>query len=239
VLGLSPGSAPDNVIALLEPFKDELLPGTLEGYSLPVSDGTLGNRKNMRTAQKLLLDAGYQVIDGILQDQNGTPFEFEILMRQGAQEYLSIAEIYVNALERLGIKATIALVDGAQYTERLGKTQFDMVPYARDLSLSPGNEQFLYWSSEVADNDGTRNIIGIKSKALDFLLSELMEAKSETQLLAITRAMDRVLTAGRYVIPIYYDNVSRVAHKSDIRFPSYTPIYGDRIGFLPDVWWHE
>jgi len=239
VLGLSPGSAPDNVIALLEPFKDELLPGTLEGYSLPVSDGTLGNRKNMRTAQKLLLDAGYKVIDGILQDQNGTPFEFEILMRQGAQEYLSIAEIYVNALERLGIKATIALVDGAQYTERLGKTQFDMVPYARDLSLSPGNEQFLYWSSEVADNDGTRNIIGIKSKALDFLLSELMEAKSETQLLAITRAMDRVLTAGRYVIPIYYDNVSRVAHKSDIRFPSYTPIYGDRIGFLPDVWWHE
>jgi len=239
VLGLSPGSAPDNVIALLEPFKDELLPGTLEGYSLPVSDGTLGNRKNMRTAQKLLQDAGYQVIDGILQDQNGTPFEFEILMRQGAQEYLSIAEIYVNALERLGIKATIALVDGAQYTERLGKTQFDMVPYARDLSLSPGNEQFLYWSSEVADNDGTRNIIGIKSKALDFLLSELMEAKSETQLLAITRAMDRVLTAGRYVIPIYYDNVSRVAHKSDIRFPSYTPIYGDRIGFLPDVWWHE
>jgi len=239
VLGLSPGSAPDNVIALLEPFKEELLPGTLEGYSLPVSDGTLGNRKNMRTAQKLLQDAGYQVIDGILQDQNGTPFEFEILMRQGAQEYLSIAEIYVNALERLGIKATIALVDGAQYTERLGKTQFDMVPYARDLSLSPGNEQFLYWSSEVADNDGTRNIIGIKSKALDFLLSELMEAKSETQLLAITRAMDRVLTAGRYVIPIYYDNVSRVAHKSDIRFPSYTPIYGDRIGFLPDVWWHE
>ena len=239
VLGLTPGKAPDNVIALLEPFKDELLPGTLEGYSLPVSDGTLGNRKNMRTAQKLLQDAGYQVIDGILQDQNGTPFEFEILMRQGAQEYLSIAEIYVNALERLGIKATIALVDGAQYTERLGKTQFDMVPYARDLSLSPGNEQFLYWSSEVADNDGTRNIIGIKSKALDFLLSELMEAKSETQLLAITRAMDRVLTAGRYVIPIYYDNVSRVAHKSDIRFPSYTPIYGDRIGFLPDVWWHE
>ena len=239
VLGLTPGKAPDNVIALLEPFKDELLPGTLEGYSLPVSNGTLGNRKNMRTAQKLLLDAGYQVIDGILQDQNGTPFEFEILMRQGAQEYLSIAEIYVNALERLGIKATIALVDGAQYTERLGKTQFDMVPYARDLSLSPGNEQFLYWSSEVADNDGTRNIIGIKSKALDFLLSELMEAKSETQLLAITRAMDRVLTAGRYVIPIYYDNVSRVAHKSDIRFPSYTPIYGDRIGFLPDVWWHE
>ena len=76
-------------------------------------------------------------------------------MRQGTQEYLSIAEIYVNALERLGIKATIALVDGAQYTERLGQTQFDMVPRAGSVAQSR-NEQFLYWSSEVADNDGTR-----------------------------------------------------------------------------------
>ena len=160
-------------------------------------------------------------------------------MRQGAQEYLSIAEIYINALERLGIKATITLVDGAQYTERLGKAEFDMVPYARGLSLSPGNEQYLYWSSEVADKEGTRNIIGVNSKALDYLLSQLIEAKSEDQLFAITRAMDRVLTAGRYVIPIYYENVSRIAHKAELKFPLHTPIYGDRIGFLPDVWWHE
>ncbi len=238
-LGLIPGAATDEVVALLEPFKTDLLPGTLEEYSLPVSDGTLGNRKNMRRAQQLLQEADYEVRDGVLIDANGMPFEFEILMRQGAREYLSIAEIYINALERLGIKATITLVDGAQYTERLGKAQFDMVPYARGLSLSPGNEQYLYWSSEVADKEGTRNIIGVKSKALDYLLSQLIEAKSEDQLFAITRAMDRVLTAGRYVIPIYYENVSRIAHNANLKFPKYTPIYGDRIGFLPDVWWHE
>ena len=238
-LGLIPGAAPQDVVALLEPFKNNLLPGTLEGYSLPVSDGTLSNRKNMRRAQQLLQQADYEVRDGVLTDANGMPFEFEILMRQGAQEYLSIAEIYLNALERLGIKATITIVDGAQYTERLSKAEFDMVPYARGLSLSPGNEQYLYWSSEAADKEGTRNIIGVKSKALDYLLSKLIEAKSEDQLLAITRAMDRVLTAGRYVIPIYYENVSRIAHKARLKFPLYTPIYGDRIGFLPDVWWHE
>ena len=239
VLGLIPGAARKDVVALLQPFKTELLPGTLAGYNLPVSDGTLSNRKNMRRAQKLLQKAGYAVRDGVLMDKDGLPFQFEILMRQGAQEYLSIAEIYINALERLGIKATVSLVDGAQYTERLNKAEFDMVPYSRGLSLSPGNEQYLYWSSEVTDNEGTRNIIGIKSKALDYLLAQLVEAKSEDQLFAITRAMDRVLTAGRYVIPIYYENVSRIAHKSELKFPKYTPIYGDRIGFLPDVWWQE
>ena len=66
-----------------------------------------------------------------------------------------------------------------------------------------------------------------------------MKSKTETELQSITRAMDRVLTAGRYVIPIYYENVSRIAHKSEIKFPLHTPIYGDRIGFLPDVWWHQ
>ena len=204
-----------------------------------MSDGTLGNRKNMGRAHKLLEEAGYSVTDGILRDGTGTAFEFEILLRQGAQEYLSISEIYANSLARLGIDVRISLVDSAQYSERLRKAQFEMVPYARGLSLSPGNEQSLYWSSEAADQEGTRNIIGVKSPAIDYLLSRLMKSKTVDELQSITRAMDRVLTAGRYVIPIYYENVSRIAHKSELKFPTYTPIYGDRIGFLPDVWWYQ
>lgn len=238
-LGMLPGAAPNAIAKLLAGFSDDLLPGTLEGYEFPKSDGTLSNRKNMRAAKKLLSDAGYKVSDGVLKSADGTPFEFEILMRQGAQEYLSIAEIYTKALERLGIKVEISLVDGAQYSERLGTTQFDMTPYSRGLSLSPGNEQFLYWGSEMADNKGTRNLIGIKSLAMDYLLLKLMSSKSMTELQSITRAMDRLLTAGRFVIPIYYENVSRIAHKADLHFPDHTPIYGDRIGFLPDVWWKQ
>ena len=114
-----------------------------------------------------------------------------------------------------------------------------MIPYARGLSLSPGNEQLLYWSSQAADKKGTRNIAGLKSPAIDHLLSKLMKSESEEGLQSITRAMDRVLTAARFAIPIYYENVSRIAHKAEIKFPQYTPIYGDRIGFLPDVWWYE
>ncbi len=238
-LGFIPGPASGKVLGLLRNFKEDLLPGTLEGYEFPKSDGTLGNRENMRIAQKLLKQAGYEVNDKLLRKKNGTPFEFEILMRQGAREYLTLAEIYIKALERLGIKASISLVDNAQYSERLRNTDFDMVPYARGLSLSPGNEQLLYWSSQAADKKGTRNIAGLKSPAIDHLLSKLMKSESEEGLQSITRAMDRVLTAARFAIPIYYENVSRIAHKAEIKFPQYTPIYGDRIGFLPDVWWYE
>ncbi len=238
-LGMRTGTATGAVLDLLTPFKDTLLPDTIEGYTFPVGDGSARNRANMRKAAELLANAGYKVSDGILIDATGTPVQFEILLRQGAQEYLSIAEIYVTALERLGIKANITLVDGAQYTERSRTLDFDMMPFARDLSLSPGNEQILYWSSDNAELEGTRNMMGVKSDALDAMLDRIMTAKSLDELNAITRAMDRILTAGRFVIPIYHDGPSRIAHKSTLKRPEHTPIYGDRIGYFPDVWWHQ
>jgi peptide/nickel transport system substrate-binding protein len=238
-LGMRTGTATGAVLDLLTPFKDTLLPDTIEGYTFPVGDGSARNRANMRKAAELLANAGYKVSDGILIDATGTPVQFEILLRQGAQEYLSIAEIYVTALERLGIKANITLVDGAQYTERSRTLDFDMMPFARDLSLSPGNEQILYWSSNNAELEGTRNMMGVKSDALDAMLDRIMTAKSLDELNAITRAMDRILTAGRFVIPIYHDGPSRIAHKSTLKRPENTPIYGDRIGYFPDVWWHQ
>ena len=238
-LGMRDGPATGTVLELLTPFKDELLPGTIEGYTFPKGDGSARNRANMRNAADLLTQAGYTVSDGILKSPNGSAVEFEILLRQGADEYLSIAELYTAALDRLGIKTTITLVDGAQYAERSRTLDFDMMPFARDLSLSPGNEQILYWSSENADLEGTRNMMGVKSAALDAMLDRIMTSKTLEELNSITRAMDRILTAGRFVIPIYTDGPSRIAHKSNLKKPSYIPIYGDRIGYFPDVWWHD
>ena len=91
----------------------------------------------------------------------------------------------------------------------------------------------------MADVDGTRNLMGVKSPALDALIEGLVHAKSQDDVQTITRAMDRVLMAGRYVIPIYNDGVSRIAHKANLKYPENLPLYGDRIGFLPDVWWVE
>ena len=237
ILGMREGAAKNSVLELLQNSNQIQLPGTYEGYKLPKSNGTERNRANMKKALKSFNDAGLKVVEGKLQDNQGRQFKFSILLRQGAKEYLSIVEMYSSALQRLGIDVRIELVDSSQYWERIKKLEFDMVPYARDLSLSPGNEQHLYWSSEYADVEGTRNLMGLKSPTMDKLLNKIMKSKSMKELQSITRAMDRILMAGRYVIPIYHNGPSRIAHKSNLRYPSKIPLYGDRIGFFPDVWW--
>ena len=237
ILGMREGAAKNSVLELLQNSNQIQLPGTYEGYKLPKSNGSERNRANMKKALKNFNDAGFKVVEGKLQDNQGRQFKFSILLRQGAKEYLSIVEMYSSALQRLGIDVRIELVDSSQYWERIKKLEFDMVPYARDLSLSPGNEQHLYWSSEYADVEGTRNLMGLKSPTMDKLLNKIMKSKSMKELQSITRAMDRILMAGRYVIPIYHNGPSRIAHKTNLRYPSKIPLYGDRIGFFPDVWW--
>lgn len=239
ILGMSHRPAEGKVEDLLMPYADQLLPGTLEGYSLPVSDGTQRNRANIRQAKSLLEEAGYSIQDGVLVDQQGNPFTFEVLLRQGAVEYLSIVELYLQDLKRLGIEAEVTLIDNAQYNERVRSTDFDMTPFARSLSLSPGNEQVLYWSSEMADIEGTRNLMGLKSEVMDGLLDKIMKSATQDDLQSVTKAMDRILMAGRYVIPIYHDGISRIAHDKKLKRPENFPIYGDRIGYFPDVWWIE
>ena len=133
ILGMRDGPAANGVTELLTPFVDTLPPDTIEGYRFPISDGSERNRKNMRRAASLLDQAGYRVVDGQLTDPSGDPVSFKILLRQGAQEYLSIVELYMDALSRLGVSVEVDLVDGAQYAERRKALDFDMTPFARSL----------------------------------------------------------------------------------------------------------
>lgn len=91
----------------------------------------------------------------------------------------------------------------------------------------------------MADAEGTRNLMGLKSKVMDHLLDQIMKSATQDDLKSVTKAMDRVLMAGRYVIPIYHDGLSRIAHNKALKKPENVPIYGDRIGYFPDVWWIE
>lgn len=239
VLGMQPGPATGRVAELLEPFAGELLPGTLEGYSLPVSDGSERNRAGLRRATALLAEAGWTVQDGELRDSAGKPLGFEILLRQGAGETQQVVDIYVAALERLGIAPTVTTVDSAQYKERTTAFDFDMTWYTRGLSLSPGNEQYLYWGSEAADTPGSRNWMGVKSPAIEAMIDAMLNAQSREDFIAAVRALDRVLTAGRYVIPAWHNPVSRIAHARQLRYSERLPMYGDWLGFQPDIWWWE
>ena len=240
-LAMEPGTpASGRELELLEPFKAELPPGAIEGYALPVSDGAQTNRKNIRAAAKLLEEAGWTVgDDGVLKNAKGEPFAFEILLVTGQDEMASAAQVYIEALKSLGITATLNRVDDAQYKDRTTNYDFDMTHYIRSLSLSPGNEQLLYWGSAGVTEPGTRNWMGVNSPAVEAMIAAMVKAPDAAEFTAATKALDRVLTSGRYVIPIWYSDLSRLAYSANLKYPEKLPLYGDWTGFLPDTWWYD
>jgi peptide/nickel transport system substrate-binding protein len=187
----------------------------------------------------LMAEAGWTIQDGAMKNSAGEPFTFEIVLSQGSAENEAIIDLYVEALKRIGITPTVTVIDSAQYKERTNTYDFDMTYYRRGLSLSPGNEQMLYWGSDGVEKPGTRNWMGMNSPAAEAMIDKLLNSDSRDDFLAATRALDRILTSGRYVIPIYQWNISRVAHAKELKYPEYIPMYGDWIGWQPDVWWWE
>ena len=219
---------------LLEPFADVLADDAFTAYTLPKSTGDVRNRRNLRTATRLLSEAGWTIKDGVLRNTEGEAFTFEITLRSNTNE--AIANIYSDALERLGISVDIEVIDSAQYTERRTNYDFDMIVHSWALSLSPGNEQYRYWGSDGATTPGTRNHMGVASPAIDAMIDTILGSTSQDEFIAATKALDRALTTGRYVIPLWFQPVSRVAHDSTLDYPDRLPVYGDWIGFMPDVW---
>jgi peptide/nickel transport system substrate-binding protein len=241
-LGMRPGPAEGRVRDLLLPFRDTLLPGTLEGYRLPESDGTARNRAGLHRAMRLLRAAGWQVREGRLVNGAGRPLALTVLLQQDGliAQAGAMMDIYARALARLGIALTIESVDKAQYAEREAQFDFDLTMMRRALSLSPGNEQRFYWGADHADAPGSRNLMGMHSPAAGAMIDAMLTAPDRASFTAATRALDRVLTAGRYVIPIHRYAVGRIAHKADLAYPvDNLPVYGDGIHFLPTVWWDK
>lgn len=239
-LGMDHGPAEGLELSLLEPFRADLPPGTIEGYALPEGDGSERNRRNISKAVKLMEEAGWTVQDGVMKDAAGKPFTFEILLAAGASENLKTMQMYAQSLERMGITPTLTVVDSAQYKQRTDNFQFDMAYMVRALSLSPGNEQMLYWGSAGVDQPGSRNWMGMNSPAAEAMIKTMLEAKDQQEFVAATKALDRILTAGRYVIPVWFTPVARIAHDRRLKFPAdRLPIYGDWLGFQPEIWWYE
>ncbi len=239
VLGKEDGPAQGRVADLLLPYQDTLPVDTIEGYDLPVSDGSARNRAGIRAAMAQLDAAGYVVQEGTMRRGDGTPVTFTILIAKGSTEDIAIAELYLRALERLGIGATIDAVDDAQYFARIAAFDFDMTPFRRALSLSPGNEQKFYWGVAAADQEGSRNLMGARNPAIDAMIDAMLNARDSADFVAATRALDRVLTAGRYVIPFWSYTEGRIAHRQEMKFPQTLPIYGDGSQWMPEVWWWE
>lgn len=239
VLAMQTGEATGRTLELLAPFAPDMPPGLLEGYTLPETNGRESNRKGIRAALGLLADAGWTPVQGVMQNADGTPLTLTILLSQGSSEHKAIADIYLGALERLGISATVETTDDAQYVERTSKFDFDLTYYRRALSLSPGNEQQFYWGSEAADLEGSRNWMGAQSPAVDAMVQAMLNAQGHDEFVAAVRALDRALMAGRYVIPFWQFTSGRIAHVREMQSPAALPIYGDGPRYMPEVWWWQ
>jgi peptide/nickel transport system substrate-binding protein len=226
--------ADDEERAMLARFPNAVRGDVLEGsWQPPKSDGSGRDREQLRRALNLLREAGWQLNGGTLRNAANEPFRFELLVRNKDQERIAIA--YARDLERAGIAVDIRLVDNIQFESRLVSYDFDMTQYAWDNSLSPGNEQAFYWGSSAAQAPGTRNYMGAHEPAIDAMISTIVQADSREELVAATRALDRLLISGFYAVPLYHLPKKWIARSDRINHPAMVPLYGP----IPETWWRE
>ncbi len=221
--------------ALLAPFPDAMRPDVMDGtWSPPVSDGSGRDRNTLRAALELLRAAGYELEGTTLRDRaSHRRLEFEILVTSRDEERLALS--FANNLARAGIKADVRMVDAVQYEERRSTYDFDMLKYAWEQSLSPGNEQSFYWGSAAASQQGTRNYMGVRSPAVDAMIAAMLRARDRDDFVDAVRALDRVLISGCYVVPLFYLPAQWVARWSSVEHPARTSLYG----YLPETWWRK
>jgi len=191
-------------------------------------------RFHLRNAKKLLESAGWNVIDGKLTDSDGEIFSFEILL--SSPTFNRVMAPFVQNLNRLGITVEYRVVDQALFTERVQKFDFDMIVNVFGQSQSPGNEQRNYWHSDSADINGSGNVAGIKSEAVDYFVEKIIYSTGQEELEAAAKALDRTLWYGFYVIPNWHVSGHRLAFYNTFRYPEILPKYYSYFQFLM-TWW--
>ncbi|MBF0560444.1 MAG: ABC transporter substrate-binding protein [Alphaproteobacteria bacterium] len=212
-------------LKILEPLRGRIPDSVFTSdFKPPHTDGSGNNRENLHQATEWLQEAGFRLKDGRLVDGTGQPFVFEILLSEPVWERIVMP--FVHNLEKLGIRASVRIVDPAQYENRVRDFDFDMVVANWGESLSTGNEQREFWGSAAADMPGSRNLVGIKDPAIDLLTAGIIAASDRESLVAHTRALDRVLLSGYYVIPNWHIPYDRVAYWNKFGRPDVLPMKG-------------
>jgi peptide/nickel transport system substrate-binding protein len=205
----------------LAKLRPDFVAGT---YKLPVSDGSGRDRKILREAVTLLGQAGWTVTDAGLVNAKGEPFAFTITVQNKDQE--KIALHYQRTLNAIGIKAAVRVVDSAQFSALQTSYDYDMIPVSWFNSLSPGNEQVLYFGSDGRATEGTRNYPGIADPGVDAAIKAMLNAKTREDFVAAVRAEDRLLVSGFYIIPFYDAGGQWVGRWKHIGRPDVQPLAG-------------
>ncbi len=221
---------------LLGPFPDAVLPEIMDGtWRPPATDGSGQDRKVLRAALDLFTEAGFKLDGGRMLDARGNPFGFEILAASESEQRL--AALYQRTLSRLGIAVDIRMLDDTQMQQRKQRFDFDVLIAAQGFSnsLSPGTEQIGRWGSESAGQEGSFNLAGVASPAIDAAIEAMLNAREKEDYVAAVRALDRLLMSGAYMVPMQHNTDQWLAYWSYMRHPEKTPLQGYQ---LP-VWWRQ
>ncbi len=225
-------------LALLKQFKSQLDDKIFTTEWRPASTKPPGGlRANLRQAKKLLTDAGWTFRDGALRNKKGVPFQFEIMLAQKGFE--RILAPFARNLAKLGIQLNYRTIDVALYQQRADSFDFDMMVTSFGQSQSPGNELMYMFHSSSAEQKGSRNSIGIKEPVIDALVEKVIYAKNRDELVTATRALDRVLLHGEYLVPNWYIGTHRIAYWDRFKFPETLPLYYQAEPWLLKTAWKK
>lgn len=231
----SSGLPTGDELELLEQFRGRVPDSVfVDEYAAPGTDGSGWPRANLERGAALLAEAGWVVRDlKLVNAETGEPFEFEILLVSQAFERIVLP--FVRNLKKLGIDANVRLVDQSQYVNRLRAFDFDMIVGVWGQSDSPGNEQRDFWTTEAEARPGSRNWVGIRNPVIDELVELVISAPDRESLITRTRALDRVLLWGHYVIPNWHVQSDRVLYWNKFSRPDVIP----KRGVVIDAWWYD
>ncbi|MCP3687759.1 MAG: ABC transporter substrate-binding protein [Gammaproteobacteria bacterium] len=227
------GLPTDGELALLNEFRGQLPEQIFtQVFKPPVTDGRGNPRANYRKALRLLKQAGWVVKNGKLTHAtSGEVFKMEFITRQPSVERLALT--FKKSLERLGISLKVRVIDNAQYQQLVESFEFDTITMVLAQALSPGNEQYSFWGSAAADEQGSRNYAGIKNPVIDKIIERIVKAKSRQQQIDSSRALDRILLYNHYIIPQYFGDTYRVAYWNKFSRPDIRPMHSLGLSY----WW--
>ncbi|RUW66772.1 extracellular solute-binding protein, partial [Mesorhizobium sp. M4B.F.Ca.ET.049.02.1.2] len=221
-------------LEILEKYRDKLPPELFtQEFKLPVYDTPQAERKYLKQAVELFAKAGWVIKSGkMVNAKTGAPFKFEILGWNDTDQV--IASPWIANLRKIGVDATLRIIDQTQYVNRVNNFDYDVIIGQLGQSESPGNEQRDFWSSKAADKPGSRNYAGIKDPVVDALVDRIIFATDRDDLVAATHALDRVLLWNFYVVPQYYRAVLWLAYWNKFGIPEKQPTYS---GADQSSWW--
>lgn len=222
-------------LALLEPFRGQVPEEVFgEPFLPPVSDGSGSDRALLRRADEMLRAAGCKRDGNVLKLPNGQPFEIEFLDSQPALQ--PHTQPFQANLKRLGINATSRIVDGAQYQRRLDEFDFDIISRALGGSAIPSDSLRIVYGSEAAKTRGSRNVGGVSSPAIDAMIEKIGQADSYAEVVVAAKCLDRLLRAGRYWIPMWWNASEWLAYWDMFDRPQTKPKFGSG---APSTWWYD